>query len=42
MKVGNLVIEGENIRKMSDILYNNREESNINKLNLLLTKLNRK
>lgn len=26
MKVGNLVIEGENIRKISDILYNNHNE----------------
>ncbi|MGV8979651.1 hypothetical protein [Clostridium sp.] len=26
MKVGNLVVEGENIRKISDILYNNHNE----------------
>jgi len=31
MKIVNLVIEGENIRKISDILYNNQEEFNRNK-----------
>jgi hypothetical protein len=31
MKIGNLVVEGENIRRISDILYNNQDESNRNK-----------
>ncbi|MBZ9686737.1 hypothetical protein G9F72_010410 [Clostridium estertheticum] len=31
MNIGNLVVEGENIRRISDVLYNQKDETNIGK-----------